>query len=174
MSSFKFNTMFSKSVHGKRIKFHGFGKMNKTWHIFLPVVAFLSLIAPSYGESCDKIAAEIVDFLVRNYFKEEVAAAVKNFYGQCQGEDGFVGDFRRFLPRETLVTYQGIIAPHGLPEQSSNEKIYKVYIRFTYKGRYFAYRFSAAEVSPELPLVLREVSLFETLNGSYRKIEDLK
>ena len=143
-------------------------------HVCLLIAAFLSPITLSYGESRDKIAAEIVDFLICKYSKEEIAEAVKNSYGQCQGEDVFVGDFRRFLPRETLVTYQGIITPHGWPEQSSDGRIYKVYIRFTYKGRYFAYQLSSVQVSPEVQPVLREVFLFETRNGSHKKIADLK
>ena len=148
--------------------------MNKAGHVCLLIAAFLSLITLSYGESRDKIAAEICDFLTDNYPFEEVAEEVENSYGQCQGEDVFVGDFLRFLPRGTLVTYQGVITPHGWPEQSSDGRIYKVYIRFTYKGRYFAYQLSSVQVSPEVPPVLREVFLFETRNGSYKKIADLK
>lgn len=148
--------------------------MNKTWHVCLLIAAFLSPIAPSYGESRDKIAAAICDFLIGNYSVGQIAEAVKNAYGQCQVEDVFEGDFGKFLPKGAYVTHQGITTPHGQLEHGSDGEMYKVCVKFTYYGRCFAYLFSAVQAFSETAATLKEVFLFETRNGSYKKIAALK
>jgi hypothetical protein len=127
-----------------------------------------------HGESRDKIAAKICDFLVANYSTEEVAEAVKNAYGQCQGKDVFVGDFCGFLPKGAYVIEQGINTPHEQPEHGPDGETYKVYVEFTYHSRSFAYLFSAVQAFPGNPVTLKEVFLHEEKNGSYKKIADLK
>ena len=143
-------------------------------HVCLLIAAFLSPITLSYGESRDKIAAKVCDFLIGNYSTAEVAEAVKNSYGQCQGEDVSEGDFGKFLPKGAYVTHQGISTPHGQSEHGSDGEMYKVCVKFTYYGRCFAYLFSAVQAFSGAPTTLKEVFLFENKNGSYKKIADLK
>lgn len=107
------------------------------------IAASLSALAPLHGESRDKIAAAICDFLIDHYSVAEVAEAVKNAYGQCQGKDVFVGDFRDFLPAGSRITRQNICTACDQPELGPDGETYKVCVKFTYYGRDFAYLFSA-------------------------------
>lgn len=137
------------------------------------VAVLLLVLTPLHSESCDKIAAKVVDFLIFKYSKEEIAEAVESSYGQHQGEDVFVGDLRKFLPEGATVSSQNINTDHGLPERGPDGETYRVCIKFRYCGRDFAYQFSSVRVSPGAPTVFKEVFLYKEKDDGYERIANL-